>query len=211
MFTGIIEKIGRICDIQVFGDLKRIGIAVDEVFDHVSAGDSIAVNGVCLTLTGSHGNKLFFDVVAQTRKITNIDRLKINDKCNLERSLRANGYISGHFVYGHIDVVRNILAVIHGKGKTSVDIELRQDDRGYVVSKGSVAVDGISLTVGYVLTDRIRIFLIPRTFQNTTLGWVKKGDSVNIEFDMIGKYVKKAFGKKQDIVSWDMLKKTGFF
>jgi riboflavin synthase len=208
MFTGIIEQVGAVRGLTANGELKVFAIEINNAYNDTKIGDSISVNGVCLTLTRKAKNTLFFDAMAETLSKTNLGRLKHGDKVNLERSLRMDSYVSGHFVYGHIDGTREVQNIKKETGKSSIDINIEPSDRKYLVEKGSIAVDGISLTIGEVFQDKIRIFLIPHTMGNTTLMDKKAGDPVNVEFDMLAKYIAKQ--KQAGPVTEEFLRKTGF-
>ncbi|MFH1790759.1 MAG: riboflavin synthase [Candidatus Omnitrophota bacterium] len=206
MFTGIIEELGIV---SAAGRTGAFEVTADKVCRDVERGDSIAVNGVCLTLTEIKGRRLRFDVMAETRERSNLGMLKAGEKVNLERSLKAGSYISGHFVYGHIDCMRKIVEFGKEPGSAYLDIGAESPDFRYIVEKGSIAVDGISLTVGKILPDRIRLYLIPHTIQNTTLSFRKPGDAVNVEFDMLAKYVTNRAPLETAITS-EFLERTGF-
>lgn len=208
MFTGIIEEVGKIVKISHRGKLEIIEIVAENVCKDVDVGDSIAVNGVCLTLTQKRESRLIFDVMHETLSRTNLKSLRMGNSINLERPMRPDAYISGHFVYGHIDCVGKIAAFKRGVDEAYVDISIRREDQKYIVEKGSIAIDGISLTIGAIFSDRIRIFLIPHTLKNTVLRNKRIGDYVNVEFDMLAKYVYKQ-NRKNDITK-EFLKETGF-
>ena len=210
MFTGIVEEVGVIKGIQNNGELIVLDISVDKVCKDIKIGDSISVNGVCLTLTKKNKNIISFDVMQQTIKKTDLNEIKNGDKVNLERSLRFNGDVSGHFVYGHVDGMRKILDIVNSPGKSYLEIEIQNEDKKYIVDKGSISVSGISLTIGEVNQQSIRLFLIPHTFENTILKDKKKKDLVNVEFDMIAKYVHKQQSLVKGVVDETLLRKTGF-
>lgn len=210
MFTGIVEEVGIINAIQQNGELVLLDISADKVCKDIKIGDSISVNGVCLTLTKANRDLLSFDVMQETIKKTDLYDMKHGDQVNLERSLRVNGDVSGHFVYGHIDGTRKILNIVNKPGKSYLEIELQDEDKKYIVDKGSISISGISLTIGEVGLQSIRLFLIPHTFENTILQYKKKNDIVNVEFDMIAKYVYKQQNLSKGVVDETLLRKTGF-
>lgn len=187
MFTGIVEELGVVKNIEKRSSLLRLGIAASFAAD-VKIGDSIAVNGVCLTVIelGGHGphRVMFFDVMLETLKTTSLSKLKLNDKVNLEQALKANDRLGGHIVAGHIDTV----GYIKRKEAAVFDIAIGEKFINNVVEKGSVAIDGISLTAAKLGKDFITVNIIPHTLKETTFGLKKQGDSVNIEFDVLGKY-----------------------
>lgn len=209
MFTGIVEETGVVKGIVPSGALKKIELSADVVIKGAKLGDSISVNGICLTITKIGKASLIFDVMKETSKKTNLEYLRAGDKVNLERSLKMGDPISGHFVYGHVDGVRKILDFDKDEKKSFIDIEISENDAKYVALKGSIAIDGISLTIGGVFKDKVRMFLIPHTLKNTILLSKKIGNLVNVEFDMLAKYLdrKVSLGKP---VNESLLKKTGF-
>ena len=194
MFTGIIEEMGKLKKIQRGADSARLTIEGDVVLGDVKLGDSIAVNGICLTV--AHFNERFFDVdvMAETLRKTNLEELKPGDRVNLERALRVGDRLGGHIVSGHIDGVGAI--VCQQKEDIAVLTEIRApaEVMKYIVKKGSVAIDGISLTVVDCTDDKFRVSLIPHTAKLTTLGYKKPGHRVNLESDIIGKYVERLMG-----------------
>ncbi len=191
MFTGIIEETGLIQAFERTGDSAwRLRIGARRALENVALGDSIAVNGCCLTVVRFDAGTLEFDVLEETRRLTSLDRLAAGSLVNLERSLRFDGKVGGHFVTGHIDGVGEI-EVFEPRG---ADVFLRvrcpQVTR-YVVHKGSIALDGISLTVAEVTENSLSVWLIPHTAAVTNLKNKKAGDPINLEFDLLAKYVEK--------------------
>lgn len=196
MFTGLVEErgeVGRLVEhaagvrfeVRTALALARTGA------DAVAIGDSIAVNGCCLTVTAIRDGALEFDLLAETRRVTNLNALQAGAVVNLERSLRFDGRLGGHFVSGHIDTT-GIIDVIEARG-TDVYVRVRTPAAflRYLVAKGSIAVDGISLTVAEVHDDGFAVWLIPYTLTITTLGVRRAGDAVNLEFDLLAKYVER--------------------
>ncbi len=207
MFTGIIVEVGKVKGFVRKGGFARLKIACDKVKEGVNVGDSIAVNGVCLSVTDKNGD-IFFDVVENTVKTTDLKRLKVGDTVNLENALRLGDTVSGHMVSGHIDGERKIKNNKMTSKGWVLDIGTLPGDEKYLVPKGSVAIDGVSLTVGEAARGMFRIFLIPHTLKNTTLELKKTGDYVNVEFDMMAKYAER--GKSKGSVSEGMLRRNGF-
>ena len=194
MFTGIIKELGRVHGIAGLGNIYKLSVEAKDIVNGLTIGDSVAVNGVCLTLTGKNKNILEFDVMTETIRKTGLGKLGFADTVNLEDALKANGSIGGHFVTGHIDCVGRIRDIKRSSDEVSIDVVFPEEYNDLVVQKGSIAIDGISLTVGRVTKNSVTIYIIPHTLKNTTLGAKRIGDDVNIEFDLIGKYVaKKAF------------------
>lgn len=212
MFTGIVENTGRIKNLSRKVDTYRLEVLAEQKLNSVKIGDSVSVNGTCLSVVGTSGKTISFDIMAETFKKTSFPRLKNNNIVNLERSLELNSRLDGHFVSGHVDSVQKIKEIRKHK-KPYIDIAIAKDDRIYVVKKGSVAIDGISLTIGEICSDKIRVYIIPHTLQNTNLRFKKKGDAVNIEFDVLGKYALNAVLHKKytpSPITKEFLKNKGF-
>jgi len=195
MFTGIVRELGRVRNISGLGSIYRLSIEAKDIAKGLEIGDSVAVNGACLTLVEKNKNMLIFDVMAETLRKTSLGKLRISDTVNLEESLRAGAFIGGHFVTGHIDCTGRIKDIRRSSGETSIDVTFPEEYSHLVVQKGSITLEGISLTVGEVSKNRVTVYIIPHTLKVTTLGLKKSGDDINIEFDTIGKYVAKLFEK----------------
>lgn len=208
MFTGIIEEVGKVNGLKRKTDIGILEIFADKVIGEANPSDSISVNGVCLTLTKKKKNILTFDVIKETLQSTALRYLKTTDPVNLERPLRQGGRLGGHFVYGHIDGVRPIVALKMRKNEAYLDIGIERRDTAFIADKGSIAVDGISLTIGRIFHNRIRIFLIPYTVSNTNIFKRKTRDYVNIEFDMLTKFIAKKDKEKR--LTKEFLKRSGF-
>lgn len=189
MFTGIIEEIGSIANIQRTGESFVLTIEAKKVLEDVHLGDSIAVNGVCLTVTSFSVKQFTVDVMPETLKATSLNAIKRGSKVNLERAMAAGGRFGGHFVSGHIDGTGVIKSKQTVKNAVYYEIEADPELLRYVILKGSVAVDGTSLTVFAVTENSFTLSLIPHTLSETVLGIKGSGDIVNLECDMIGKYV----------------------
>lgn len=191
MFTGLVEEKGRVVTFERAAEAWRLVIAAELVGGDAAIGDSIAVNGCCLTLARRDGTQLAFDVLEETRRLTNFAALKPGAAVNLERSLRFGGKIGGHFVTGHIDTMGTV-DVFEPRGKDHyLRIRIPVDFGRYLVRKGSIAVDGISLTVAEVANDAFAVWIIPHTLTVTNLAEKKAGEMVNLEFDLLGKHVEK--------------------
>ena len=188
MFNGIVEEIGVVDALERRKNLSVIKVRARKVLKGTKPGDSIAVEGVCLTVTEKKKNILAFDMMRETVSKTSLGRFRRGDKVNLERALKAGARVSGHFVTGHIDEVGRVEQRIVEANYEELSIRLPKELGKYIVPKGSVALDGVSLTVGKVGKDRFSVYLIPFTKQVTTLGSKKKGDRVNIETDILAKY-----------------------
>lgn len=214
MFTGIIEEIGYVKRINQQSRSAQIEIKADKVLGDVAVGDSIAVNGVCLTVVAFDSQHFTADVMPETVSKTNLRELKPGSPVNLERALQLGGRLGGHIVQGHVDAIGTIvekqileIAIIY---RIATEPELLQ----YVVPKGSVAIDGISLTVVDVFQDSFTVSLIPHTAHETVLGEKKPGDRVNLESDIIGRYVKhlmnRNHGEERQALNLSFLAEHGF-
>ena len=189
MFSGIVEEIGVVVDIITFKKSKRITINCKKVLDGISIGDSISVNGVCLTATGMIDNQFDADIVDETLTKTNLGSLNKDSKVNLERALQYNQRVGGHLVQGHIDTTGKIININKTDEWTEVMIDINSDFKKYCIYKGSIAIDGVSLTIADINKNKIKIALIPHTLENTISSDYANGQSVNIETDMHGKYI----------------------
>jgi riboflavin synthase len=187
MFSGIVEELGRVKDISRRGKVILLAIEANKVLQETSIGDSIAVNGCCLTVVRKDETVLSFEMMAETAKFTNLGGLRISDKVNLERSLKVGDRISGHFVLGHVDCLGIIRSKGYRKDNLVFEISVPGEFFKFVLSKGSVSVDGISLTVSEKKTGVLSVFIIPHTLKNTTLGFKGPSDKVNLEFDILAK------------------------
>jgi riboflavin synthase len=220
MFTGIIEGFGTISGIKPSGQSRRMAINADYELDNTKIGDSIAVNGACLTVVSFSGKRFEVDLSPETVAKTTLGKAKIGDRLNLERALCISDRIDGHLVSGHIDGIGTIKSRKTEENAIIITFNIPESVSYYIIKKGSVAVDGISLTVNECDHESFQVSIIPHTAKLTTLGFKKISDSVNVETDMIGKYVErfvtqtKASGneKKAEESSVDMqlLARTGF-
>ncbi|MDP3730653.1 MAG: riboflavin synthase [Candidatus Omnitrophota bacterium] len=189
MFTGIVKELGKVHRISGLGGTYKLSIEAKDIAGWVNIGESVAVNGICLTLTGKNKTIMDFDVMGETFKRTNISKLRYGESVNLEGALRAGDQLGGHFVTGHIDCVGRIKDIKYRGDNYSIEVAYPAEYKKLVVEKGSIALDGISLTVGTVGAGGAVVHIIPHTLKVTTLGSKRAGDEVNIEFDVIGKYV----------------------
>ena len=220
MFTGIIEETGRIRRIQTAGDAGQISIRAKNVLEGTRIGDSIAVNGVCLTVTGMDGEGFTADVMAETLRRSALGTLTIHQKVNLERAMAANGRFGGHIVSGHIDGIGTVAETRREGNAVWVKIRTGESILRLIVEKGSIAIDGISLTVAKVDTESFSVSVIPHTGSETTLLEKPPGAPVNLENDMVGKYVQKLLGetapnlreheKKSGTLTMEVLQEYGF-
>ncbi|MBL7179553.1 MAG: riboflavin synthase [Pseudomonadota bacterium] len=220
MFTGIIEGFGTIREIRPAGQGKRLTIEADFFLDQTKIGDSIAVSGACLTAVALDGKRFKVDVSPETLAKTTFGRAKIGERVNLERALRLSDRLDGHLVSGHIDGLGTVKAKRAAGNAVVVTIGVPESLLCYMITKGSVAVDGISLTINDCGRDSFTVSIIPHTARMTTIGFKNIEDSVNIETDMIGKYVERfvvekyTHGKEKetgkDSIDMQFLAKTGF-
>jgi riboflavin synthase len=191
MFTGLVEEVGRVLGLQEINQGLRFRLAAPRIAESIQTGDSIAVNGCCLTVSAQSNDELTFDLLEETLKRTNLKVMHQEDRVNLERALAVGGRLGGHFVQGHIDCTARILAQKEKGADLRIEIELPTEFAHYVVPKGSIAVNGISLTVAEVSPESFAVWIIPHTREQTNLGTVRPGDPVNLEFDLIAKYVER--------------------
>ncbi|HCG77040.1 MAG: riboflavin synthase [bacterium (Candidatus Ratteibacteria) CG_4_10_14_3_um_filter_41_18] len=197
MFTGLIEEIGKVEFREQKGNILILGIQGEKIITRAKAGDSVCVDGACLTIKALKNKLLYFDLMVETVKVSTLGELKIGSNVNLECALKVEERFGGHFVTGHIDGRGKIIEIIFTGDSKGIRIAVPLDFTDYIVSKGSIAVDGISLTVIKVGSDYFTVSLIPYTIKYTTLGTKKEGDRVNIELDILAKYVAKSNIKKE--------------
>lgn len=215
MFTGIIEEVGRIAQIHKQGEFAVVTINANKVLSDVHLGDSIAVNGVCLTVTSFTASQFTADVMSETLKRTSLGELKPSSPVNLERAMAANGRFGGHIVSGHIDGTGEVVEITPANHSTWYRIKTSAKLMRYIIEKGSITIDGISLTVVDTDENSFRVSIIPHTIKETNLGTKKIGSLVNLENDIVGKYIEQFLLKKepeyqQDKLTMDFLKNAGF-
>ena len=215
MFTGIIEEVGKVINIKSGGMSSVMEIGGNVIFKDMKVGDSIAVNGVCLTVTSFSGNIFSCDVMEVTMAYSSIGRLKAGSPVNLERAMPANGRFGGHIVTGHIDGLGTISKIKSIQGSTLYTITTAPQIIRYIIKKGSIAIDGISLTVTDVWDNNFSVSIIPHTGTATTLSSKSLGDPVNLENDIIGKYIERLLmhqpdTKKETNITQEFLTKYGF-
>ncbi len=189
MFTGLIEEVGRAVALPASDRGAQLQIDAPRIAKKIRSGDSISVNGCCLTLASRRGNRLTFDLLQETIARTNLKNLHRNDRVNLERALAANERFGGHFVQGHIDCVSPILSFEKEGANFRLELRLPSEFADYVACKGSIAVNGISFTVAEILARSFVVWVIPYTKRHTNLERAKAGELVNLEFDILAKYV----------------------
>ncbi len=187
MFTGIIEEVGRVFRISKKGNVTELAVRSKDVYSKVGKSGSVSVNGVCLTLVKKERNILYFEVISPTLKISNLKRLKPSDYVNLEPALSLDSRLDGHFVLGHVDCEAKIERIKRSSSGISLTVNVSAEYRKYLIPKGSVSVDGISLTIYETGRDLFTVNIIPYTWNNTNLKYRKTGAYVNLEFDYLVK------------------------
>lgn len=215
MFTGIVEEIGTIKRFNISGNSGRIEIEAKKVLEGTKIGDSIAVNGICLTVVSMSDSSFCADVMAETVRRSSLSELSDGDSVNLERAMAADGRFGGHIVSGHIDGTGVIVSKVQEENAVWVTIEAPEEILNYIVEKGSICIDGISLTVASVSDRDFKVSVIPHTGEETTLLKKKTGLKVNLENDIIGKYVGKLMNisggeKRTSNITMDFLIENGF-
>lgn len=213
MFTGIVKELGEVEQVEASAVGARLVIRAPQTAQKAEVGDSVAINGVCLTVVQKHDARLWFDAVQETLRRSNLGELKSGDRVNLEDSLRVGDAIGGHFVQGHVDTT-GVVQRLEPQGNAVVMVVgVTEEWMRYVVPKGSVAVDGVSLTVVDTWRTEFSVWLIPHTRAVTTLGFRRVGDKVNLEFDMLAKYIERLLEARQGSsggIQLEMLRRTGF-
>mgnify|MGYP000918988773 CR=1 FL=1 len=213
MFTGLIEEMGIVHRVQITGSSGSLSIRADKVFEDLKIGDSIAVNGICLTVVEILDNVFKVEVMKETFDRTALSDLKIGDKVNLERAVKISDRFGGHFVSGHVDGVGIIRSFDYCENAKIFEISTEPELSKYIVSKGSIAIDGISLTIVKTEGVLFTVSIIPHTLKNTNLAFKKIGDKVNLEVDLIAKYLEKLLEQKmkaEEGITYSFLAKQGF-
>jgi riboflavin synthase len=196
MFTGLIEEVGTVVALRANGEAKQLEIAAPQLAAQIRVGDSVAINGCCLTAVSRDGHRLTFDVLQESLDRTNLKNLQPESRVNLELALSAGARLGGHFVQGHVDCAAPILALDETGADLRLEIELPSEFAKYVAYKGSIAVNGISLTVAEVLPKSFAVWIIPHTRAQTNLATAKSGDLVDLEFDLLAKYVERMIDRR---------------
>jgi len=197
MFTGLIEEVGSVIAVRGSNRGTQLQITAPRIAKKISTGDSVAVNGCCLTLSSQRGDQLTFDLLEETIGRTNLKVLQPDTPINLERALSADGRFGGHLIQGHIDCTSPILAFEERAGDHRLEVQLPAEFAHYVVSKGSIAMNGISLTVAEVLPESFVVWIIPHTKRHTNLDRAKAGALLNLEFDILAKYVERMLSRRE--------------
>lgn len=211
MFTGLIEEVGKIKKLQSYGGGLRISVSAKIVLHNMQIGDSININGVCQTVVSFDKNLFEVEAVEETLKKTSFGKLKLNDLVNLESSLTLNKKLGGHFVLGHTDTTGTITKIKKLSASNLITIKYPKEYSKFIIDVGSIAIDGISLTVAEFDENIFTISVIPHTWKSTDLSEKKVGDIINLEFDVLGKYVARLLGKdKQEKITEDWLRELGY-
>ena len=197
MFTGLISHLGHVKSIELSGDSAKLNVKCPEIIGEIKIGDSIAINGVCLTVTEFDAQSFAVDVMVQTLNLTSTGKLKESDQVNLELATKSSDRLGGHIVQGHVDGVGQVSAIAQEPKWQRMDINLPKALMKYVVAQGSITVEGVSLTVGQLDddADQVTVWLIPETLAKTNLSTKKVGDLLNIEVDVLAKYVERLIAK----------------
>ena len=196
MFTGIIEEVGEIAEIADSGGFRTVRVRARRILDGIQPGASVSVNGVCLTARTIHNDGFTADLSRETLERTSLNILVAGSLANLERPMRAGGRFDGHIVQGHVDGVGRIRAFTRKGDDYRLDVEFPESALRYIVEKGSISVDGISLTIARVKPYVFEVAIIPHTFDNTNRQRAQAGDPVNLEFDVIAKYVERMLANR---------------
>ncbi len=194
MFTGLVESLGKVVSLDSLGEQARLSISIPFSAE-LALGDSVAVNGCCLTVAGLAGDIVHFDVLAQTLRVTSLGKLSAGSIVNLERALRVGDRLGGHFVQGHVDAVGGIVSLEENGQDHVLEVSLPADIHRLCVGKGSIAIDGISLTIAELKESSAVFWITPHTFSHTNLRDAKAGGTVNLEADMLAKHVAALMGK----------------
>lgn len=210
MFTGIIETVGTIKNVSTKSGVKSLTINAPEICDDLSLGDSVSVNGACLTVTEKQTPQFKVDVITGTLSVTYLENLTVNDQVNLERAMSANGRFGGHFVSGHVDGKGKIKRITKKQDEWIIEITTDEQLLNQMIDKGSITVDGISLTIFKLNQHSFEIHLIPETRERTIFVNKKQGDNVHIETDLLFKYVQKITNQNESGISKGKLLNLGF-
>ncbi len=212
MFTGLIEELGTIKNKQPRGSGYRFTVQAKLILDQLATGDSVNVNGVCQTVVSRSGSTFDFETVEETVKKTTLGDMPTNKQVNLERALKADGRLGGHFVLGHVDCTGSVLSIRQLSAGFEMEIQYPVEFAASIVPVGSIAVDGVSLTVAELQDTRFKVAVIPHTWKETTFPLLKAGDKVNLEFDVLGKYVERIlhFKSPKNTITESWLHEKGF-
>lgn len=191
MFTGLVEEIGTITKLEREGTNLNIEVTAKQVLEDLKLGDSIAIDGVCQTVTKINPTNFWVTAIDETLKLTNFNDYAVGSKVNLERCLRASDRLGGHIVQGHVDAVARLISIDSVDGSYEVVIEIPTELSRYVIHKGSISFNGISLTVAQIKGNQVKVCIIPKTWEMTNLSELKPGSAINLEVDLLAKYLEK--------------------
>ena len=208
MFSGIVEEVGRVRELSS----HHISVAARSVLTDTRVSDSISVSGVCLTVTGVDSESFSADVMPETLRRTNLGSLTPGDMVNLERAVTPSTRLGGHIVLGHVDGVGRVLSIVSEESAAILTVQAPGDVMRYIAVKGSVAVDGVSLTVARLMPDSFAVSLVSYTTSQTTLGLARPGRTVNLEVDVIARYIERLYGQRGEGegVTWQLLQEHGY-
>ena len=208
MFSGIVEEVGRVRELGS----HHISVAAHSVLTDTRVSDSISVSGVCLTVTGVDSESFSADVMPETLRRTNLGSLTPGDMVNLERAVTPSTRLGGHIVLGHVDGVGRVLSMVSEESAAIMTVQAPDDVMRYIAVKGSVAVDGVSLTVARLMPDSFAVSLVSYTTSQTTLGLARPGRTVNLEVDVIARYIERLYGQRGEGegVTWQLLQEHGY-
>ena len=210
MFTGIVEEVGTVEEVKRGAKSLEISIEGEVIFEDLKIGDSVSTNGVCLTVTSIKDHRFTADIMYETLRRSSLEGLRPGSKVNLERAMAANGRFGGHMVSGHIDGVGTIVEKRPLDIATYYTVQVSQDLTKYMIEKGSIALDGLSLTIVEVGRDQVTVSIIPHTMEATTLGSKRPGDKLNVEVDMVWKYIEKLMTPSHSGITESFLIEHGF-
>lgn len=210
MFTGIITEIGKIVGIAKTDKAITFTVQTKNILENKDIGESIAVNGACMTITFIDKGKFNFEAINETLEKTNLKNLQENSLVNLEPAVPANQALNGHIVQGHIDSIGTIKELVNNEDKTRITINFPKEIEKLLAYKGSITVNGVSLTISDLQINNFSVDITPHTFKKTNLGKLKKEDKVNIEVDIIARYIERMLGEKEEETKFQFLKERGF-
>ena len=195
MFTGLIQEVGRVLWIRISERGTQLQVAAPQLARETAVGESVAINGCCLTVSSQREDQLTFDLLEETLDRTNLKQLRRDSPVNLEHALIAGASMGGHFVQGHVDCSSKVISFERAGSDYRLEVDLQSDFAHYAAYKGSVAVNGISLTIAELLASSFAVFIIPHTKRHTNIDIVQPGDLLNIEFDILAKYVERMLAR----------------
>lgn len=209
MFTGIIKEVGKVLEISGTNE-KKLTISTKKIHQDQKKGDSISINGACLTVTSNKNGNLEFDIITETLEKTNLGKLQTGSPVNMETALKINDGIHGHLIQGHVDTTAEVIQPPTKENKQTLTINFPPHISKHLALKGSITINGVSLTISKLEKNTFSVSLIPETLTETNLGLVKKGDIVNLEVDLISRYLERLINEKEDQSNYRFLFDRGF-